>query len=131
MCLCAAVALLPNEGRAESKPVKITMEWKGSVADATLMKGAPDVIASTEALDKLWKDWKLEGKPPKVDFSKEIVLVGTTVGSRLNLSAKLDDKGDLQVLGLATSDLGQGFRYVLASVPREGIKTVNKKELPK
>jgi hypothetical protein len=80
-------------------------------------------------LEKLWKKWGLEGKVPEVDFQKEIVIVGTTVGSRLSLSAQLDEKGNLQVLGVATRDFGPGFRYVLATVKREGVKSVNGKEL--
>jgi hypothetical protein len=123
--LCVSVAF------ADAKPVKFTKEWKGLVADESKQKGAPEVIVSAKALEKLWADWKIEGKVPEVDFTKEIVVVGTTRGSRLNLGARLDEKGDLTVGGLATSDLGEGFRYVIATVPREGVKTVNKKELPK
>src|SRR5262245_52121933 len=128
----ALVALLAAEVRAEKKAVKFTNEWKGAVADEDKQKGSPEVITSAKALEKLWKDWKIEDKMPKVDFDKEIVVLGTTRGSKINLSAKLDDEnGDLQVVGLATRDLVPGFRYVLATVPREGVKTVNKKELPK
>jgi hypothetical protein len=128
--LAVAVACAPDVF-ADAKPVKFTKEWKGSVADESKQKGAPEVIVSAKALEKLWADWKIEGKVPEVDFTKEIVVVGTTSGSRLNLSARLDDKGDLTVGGLGTSDLVPGFRYVIATVPREGVKTVNKKELPK
>ena len=45
--------------------------------------------------------------------------------------ANLDDNGDLTVLGLGTRDIGPGFRYVLGVVSRKGVKTVNKKEVPK
>jgi len=127
----ALAVLCVSDAFADAKPVKFTKEWKGTVADESKQKGAPEVIVSAKALEKLWADWKIEGKVPEVDFAKEIVVIGTTRGSRLNLSARLDDKGDLTVGGLATSDLGDGFRYVIATVPREGVKTVNKKELPK
>ncbi len=132
-CVCglAAAVLCVSVALADSKPVKFTKEWKGSVADESKQKGAPEVITSAKALEKLWADWKIDGKAPEVDFKKEIVVIGTTRGSRLNLSARLDDKGDLSVGGLATSDFGEGFRYIIATVPREGVKTVNKKELPK
>jgi hypothetical protein len=66
-----------------------------------------------------------------VNFDREIVLVARTAGSRLTLKASLDEKGDLKALGLATRDLRKGFRYVIISVPKEGVKTVNGKELPK
>ena len=131
MCAIVLVTGIASEARAESKPVKFTNEWKGSVADETQQKDAPEVITNTEVLEKLWKAWKIEGKTPKVDFTKEIVVVGTGGGSKLSLNARLDDKGNLELLGLATADAVPGFRYVLATVSREGIKTVNKKELPK
>ena len=125
------VLAVVSEAGAQPKAVKLTNEWKGSVEDANLQKGAPECITTQEGLEKLWKAWKLADKPPKVDFSKEIVIIGTTSGSRLNLSARLDEKGNLEILGIATSDFGPGFRYVIGTVPREGVKTVNKKDLPK
>jgi len=131
MVLTAAEAREQPQGSTMSRPVKFSTEWKGEVADEARLKGAPEVITSNKALEKLWQDWGVAGKAPEVDFAKEIVVVGTTRGSRISLSARLDDKGNLEVLGLATRDLRPGFRYVLAAVPREGIKTVNRKELPK
>jgi hypothetical protein len=127
----ALTALAVSEAQGQSQPVKLNKEWKGEVADEGQLKTAPEVITSAKGLEKIWKDWKIEGKMPEVDFAKEIVIIGTTSGSRLNLSARLDQKGDLQVLGIATRDLRPGFRYVIATVSREGVKTVNKKELPK
>jgi hypothetical protein len=125
----AALALFAPQARADKKPVKIIKDWRGSVDNADLAKDAPEYIADTKALEKLWKKWGFEGKVPQIDFEKEIMLVTTTVGSRVNVSATLDDKGNLQVLGMATSDFGTGFRYVLATVSREGVKKVNGKEL--
>jgi hypothetical protein len=116
---------------AADKPVKANKQWMGSVADANLAKNAPTVITSTKQLEKLWKDWKIADKAPEVDFTKEIVIVQTTVGSKLNVSFSLDDNGNLKILGLGTSDFGEGFRYVIQSVNREGIKKVDGKELPK
>jgi hypothetical protein len=130
----AVVVLLAPQARAEKKAadkkeVKLIKEWKGSVADGDLAKGAPEYVTNAKDFGELWKNWKLEGKAPTVDFKKEIVIVSTTVGSRLNLSAKLDDKGNLEVVGLATSDFGEGFRYVMATVSREGVKSINGKEI--
>jgi hypothetical protein len=124
------VTLLETKVQAGAKKMKITGEWKGSVADETLQKGAPECITSAPSLAKLWKAWKIEAKMPVIDFAKEIVVLTTSGGSQLNLTASLDDKGDLQVVGFGTRDLRPGFRYVLATVSREGVKTVNKKELP-
>jgi hypothetical protein len=89
------------------------------------------VVTSTKQLEKLWKDWKIAGKAPEVDFAKEIVIVQTTVGSKLTVNCSLDDNGNLKILGLGTSDFGEGFRYVIQSVNREGVKKVDGKDLPK
>jgi hypothetical protein len=42
----------------------------------------------------------------------------------------LDDKGNLSLLSMATLDLRPGFRYVIATVSREGVKTIEGKPLP-
>jgi hypothetical protein len=131
----AAVALavtLTTAARAEKKMIAVTKEFTGSVADEALAKDAPAVVTSAKGLEKLWKDWKIADKMPEVDFTKDLVFVSTTRGSRIKVSLSLDtDKGDLQVLGIATRDLAPGFRYVIQVAPKEGVKTVNGKELPK
>ena len=47
----------------------------------------------------------------------------------MRLAPALDEKGDLKVLGAATMDLRPGFRYVIAVVRREGVRTVNGRKL--
>jgi hypothetical protein len=127
----AVIILATPAVRADKKQVKFVKEWKGSVEDEKLAKDAPNCITNAKDFAKLWKAWKIKGKAPKVNFQKELVIVTTGSGSKLNLSANLDDKGNLQVLGFGTRDLVPGFRYVIASVPRKGIKTVNGKDLSK
>jgi hypothetical protein len=114
-------------------PLKATNTWMGSVGDEKLAKEMPEngVITNAKAFVKLVTAWKVADKVPDVNFDKEIVLVATTVGSKLTLKASLDGKGDLKALGIATRDLLPGFRYVIISVPKDGVKTVNGKELPK
>ena len=125
------VGVLVSDARAEKKTVKLENEWKGSVEDKALAKDAPAVIGDAKALEKLWKAWKIVGDVPAVDFKKQLVIITTTSGSKLRLSAILDEKGNLEVLGLATRDVRPGFRYAIATVSREGVKTVNGKKLTK
>jgi hypothetical protein len=120
--------LLSSAAFADKKEVKTSKEWSGAVEDETLAKDAPAVVADAKALEKIWKAWKIEDKMPEVDFTKDIVVITTTRGSKVNLMVKLDDKGNLDVVGLGTRDLVPGFRYVIATVAREGVKTVNGKE---
>src|SRR5262245_40673567 len=83
------VALSPAAA-ADKKPIKPNKMWSGSVADQALQKDAPRVIVNAKDLEKLWKAWMIKDEMPKVDFEKEIVVIATTVGSRLNLNVVLD-----------------------------------------
>jgi uncharacterized lipoprotein YbaY len=125
------LALTASPGlRAERKPMKTIKEWSGSVEDTALMKEAAASITSAKELEKLWETWKISDPMPVVDFAKDLVVVSTTQGSRLRLALVLDDiSGNLVVGGVGTRDLRPGFRYVIGTVSREGVKTVNGKEL--
>ena len=131
--LAAVMFLAAGVAAAPPKPLKATNTWMGSIDDEKLAKDMPEngVITNAKDFEKLVKAWKVADKVPEVNFDKEIVLVARTEGSKLTLNASLDEKGDLKALGLATRDLLPGFRYVIISVPREGVKTVNGKDLPK
>jgi hypothetical protein len=125
-----ALAAVAPPAVAQKKKVEITKKWSGSVEDEKAMK--PECITSAKGLEAVWKAWKIEGEVPKVDFTKDLVVAVYSVGSKLNLAgANLDDKGNLTVLGFGTLDIRPGFRYVLGVVSRDGVKTVNKKDLPK
>ena len=124
------VILFASNALAQNAVVP-TQEWTGSVEDEALEKDAPACVASAKALEKLWKAWKIADKVPEVDFTKQLVILTTTRGSKLRLAAALDAKGNLMVGGLGTLDLAPGFRYVIATVSKEGVKKVNGKELPK
>jgi len=125
------IAAFTSIAHAADQP-KPTVDLSGSVDDEKLEKESPasGVIVSQKGWEKLAAAWGIKDAP-KVDFSKELLAVATTRGSKLNLTAKTDDKGDLKVLALSTRDLRPGFRYAIKSVSRDGVKTVNGKELPK
>jgi hypothetical protein len=133
---CLVVALLcggllaTSEAQAQKQDRVIVMKWSGSVEDEALQKDAPEVITNAKDLEKVWKAFKAEGKVPAVDFNKFFVVAVYSRGSRLNLGgAKLDDKGNLTVLGFGTRDLRPGFRYVLGMVSNDGVQSVNGKKL--
>jgi hypothetical protein len=131
--LAAVMFLAAGVAAAAPTPLKATNTWMGSIDDEKLAKEMPEngVITNAKDFEKLVKAWKVADKVPELNFDKEIVLVAKTEGSKLTLNASLDEKGDLKVLGVATRDLRPGFRYVIISVPKEGVKTINGKELPK
>lgn len=131
--LVAALVLIPLSApdvQGHKKNVAIVKTWRGSVLD--IRAPQPGCITSAKGLDAIWKAWNVKGEVPMVDFSKEIVVAIYSMGSILNVAeVSLDDKGNLIVLGVATRDIRAGFRYVLATVSRDGVKTVNGNELPK
>ncbi|MCI0705002.1 MAG: hypothetical protein L0241_28415 [Planctomycetia bacterium] len=129
--VCSVPFATAQDKKDEKKP-KLTVDIFASLDDEKLMKEAPEngVIVSRKGWEKLAKAWSIK-EPAKVNFEKEILVVATTRGSKLNLSTKLDDKGDLKILALATRDLRPGFRFAIKSVSKEGVKTVNGKALPK
>src|SRR5689334_6181171 len=105
---CAALAVflvasLAPRASAQKKKVEITKKWNGSVEDRKLPQ--PECITSTKGLEAVWKAWMIEGEVPKIDFTKNIVVAVYSVGSKLNLAgASLDDKGNLEALGIGTRD---------------------------
>ena len=135
LCSIAAIAvaqviLTAPTFAEEKKPVKAVKEWNGSVADDdAAASGETKVITDATGLEKLWTAWKLEGKAPEVDFKKEFVAVITSRGSRLSFFTKSEEDGSLSIGGLGTRDLRPGTRYVIGTFSREGVKTVNGKEL--
>ena len=135
-CLAVLSTLLvmtsiSGQGELQKKKIEITKKWSGSVDDGN-QKDAPSCLTSAKALEDVWKAWKIAGDMPKIDFTKDIVVAVYSSGSKLNMTgATVDEKGNLEVGGFGTRDLRPGFRYVLGVVSREGVKTVNGKELPK
>jgi hypothetical protein len=131
VALSGLAALLVPLTAEEPKPAKPTVELSGSIEDESLQKAMPasGVITSQKGYDALAKAWGIKDAP-KVDFAKEILVVGTWKGSVFSIKTAVKD-GDLTVSGFGTKDLRPGFRWKIQSLSREGIKTVQGKELPK
>lgn len=125
----AALALFLAPASGEDK--KPTVSLGGSIDDGAPQKLAPanGVIATAVEWEALAKAWGIKDAP-KVDFTKELLAVGTWKGSSFDINPTVKD-GDLTVSAGGTKDLRPGFRWKVISLSREGIKTVQGKELPK
>ena len=127
--LTAAVFMCVLAGaRAADTPLKATKEYKGRVSHELARAVKEPYIAGPKAFAKLWKDWKIEGKMPAIDWKKEIVLVGTSGGSSMGLSASVDDKGDLKTVSFGTDDIRPDSAYRIIVVPSKGVKAINGKK---
>ncbi|MDW8266297.1 MAG: hypothetical protein RMJ52_13315 [Gemmataceae bacterium] len=131
ICLIVVLGLATLVCAGTPKELQPTNTWQGSVEDWELAKKVPKVITNARDFDKLIKTWNVRAKVKDVNFEKELVLVAITQGSQMSVTARLNDHGELTLSVLTTDDLAPGFRYVVISVPREGVKSVNGKELPK
>ena len=118
------------------KSITPIQEWRGGFpnqADEPLMQEAPQCgyIASQAAWAKLWKAWRREEPLPKVDFSKELIMVGVTdcSGNKFDPSFWLDEEGVLSGRFWPTKMGGPGFAYVILLIDRKGIKTYKGKSI--
>ncbi len=99
-------------------------------APPSLMLKGQSPITSEEALEALWKEWKL-GEVPDVDFATQVVTVATWGGSRIDMLRSIDDEGNLFVGGGGgTKDKIDGFSYVIEIYSLTGIRTVNGRKWP-
>ncbi len=53
------------------------------------------------------------------------------MGSILYSSYSIEMNGNLKVDAIQTKDIAEGFRYQIAIINLDGIKTINGKEVPK
>ncbi|NNE92692.1 MAG: hypothetical protein HKN23_13680, partial [Verrucomicrobiales bacterium] len=116
-------------GEKGEKKAEEEQEWTGSVDDEALAEDAPIVVSNPAEWKALWEKWKFAEKLPELDFSKKVAVVQTTRASKIKLQISLEkETGVLSVRSMSTRDLRPGFRYVIATFPREGIKSVEASE---
>jgi hypothetical protein len=119
----------------------IQQSWQGGSdqkKDNDAWKQVPPggVIAGRQGWERLWKAWQFAKELPTVDFTNNLILVAACPGPnaiRINdrWDAVLRIKGDLKFQHSFTEKGGDGFRYLIMRVGRDGVKTVNGKEIPK
>jgi|GEM_PF-3573802 len=87
------------------------------------------LILGTKEWERLAFAWGIKN-PPKVDFSKEMLLVGTWRGTDFKFLSTLKN-GDLTVELVGNTEVKPGFRFRIISLKRDGITKFQGKELPK
>lgn len=128
--LVAAIVVSLSAGTLFS--AEVSELAKGKIPDAALLKLAPksDFITDAKTFSKLWKAWRPGEAVPEIDFSKDMVIVGTADGPNLVIfEPKLQEDGDLKFVVASTRMFGPGFGYRMVKIAREGVKTVNGKSI--
>jgi len=125
----AALPTMPISAE-EPKPTA-TVDLSSSVVDLDQLKAisGTSVILSQREWERLAAAWGIKD-PPKVDFTKELLLVGTWRGTSFKFLNDVKD-GDLTTEIVGDKEVKPGFRYKVISLNRAGIKTFHGKELPK
>ncbi len=137
--MIATITLIaPRFAAAEDGNVKILAEWKVQsrrTEDNDLWRAMPSsgFIAGSMAWAELWTAWNGEKELPEIDFEQELILVAGGPGPNFIkiFTLELDEAGDLKFVWSITQRGGDGFVATLWKIKREGIKSVNGKELPK
>jgi len=124
-----------------AKGIKVVDRWVVHQTDMKLLEGPGNILddmANTtrfgyldteEAFAKVWTAWRKDERP-KVDFSKQIVLVLTHFeNADVELTADLEGNGNLKLGVSSTERKANGMTYVIAVVDRAGIKSINGKRL--
>jgi hypothetical protein len=123
----AMVLMMGTVAWGAGKEIKALETWLGKSENEALQGAAPAgmCIADEAAWKKLWQAWRGTEGLPKVDFTKELILVATASGpNTVGVSAKIDEKGNVSVVGFSTMMAGPGFGYAMIKVSREGVKSV-------
>ena len=126
--LAFTVATAPARA-AEPKPTD-TVDLSGTVIDLDQLKAlsGTGVILSQKEWERLAAAWGVK-EPPKVDFTKELLLVGTWRGTGFKFLNDMKD-GDLTTELVGDKEEKPGFRFKVISLKRDGIKSFQGKALP-
>src|SRR5262245_49808949 len=94
--LALAFGLQPAPAQ-KGEPVKLLNSWTGRVpAEATKLAPKGSYIVGQKTLEALWKDWKINGAAPKVDFDKNLIVFAMLNSSGPVVTPRLDKaSGDL------------------------------------
>lgn len=127
--LAAFITIAPT--RAGEPKATTTVDLSSSVPDLDQEKAVQGsaVILSQKEWERLAASWGIK-EPAKVDFSKEILLVGTWRGSAFKFVSDVKD-GDLTTELVGDKNIAPGFRYKVVSLDRSNIKSFRGKALEK
>ena len=116
---------------AEEPKTTPTVDISSSVADLVQLKQLPGtgVILDQKEWERLAAAWGVKDVA-KVDFTKEILLIGTWRGSSFKFLSDVKN-GDLTVELVGDKEVNPGFRYKIVSLKRDGITKFQGKDLPK
>jgi hypothetical protein len=125
--VCMTTVLL-SETNAAQPVLEPTGMWSGKIQDESLRKLAPKsgFIGNAEAWKRVSTAWLSQEELPRIDFEKELVLVGTVSGPNLvMMRPTITQSGEVRFVVGGTKIGGPGFGYKLIKISRSDVKSVN------
>jgi hypothetical protein len=124
-------------GQSGRERIEIEKEWRGEIKQELRRQAPPDLfIANEKAWAKLWKAYRGNEELPKIDFEKQLILVGVSDAINHDPMPGLTpvEEGDLKVMFLShltPPGNTETCRYTFVLINREGVKSINGKPIRK
>lgn len=138
VALSGLVLMLPGDGQGQAAWAYYpSVHWSGTVKDAALAMEAPRsrFLLDQDTFAQLWNKWSLGGSVPQVDFSRNLVVVATSmegIPTKLRLHTIGGPGGDpVKVQFDLGKDKVEGFAFTIGVFNREKIKSINGQDVPK
>jgi hypothetical protein len=135
VCTALAAALFTaavlHPARAAEPKATGTVDIYSSLPDLEKLQAfeGTGVILGQKEWERLAAAWGIK-TVPKVDFNKELLLVGSWRGTGFKFLSDVKD-GNLTVELVGDKNIEPGFRYRIIALKRDGITKFQGKELPK
>lgn len=122
--LIAAIIFFGGAASGQAITVEPVKSWSGRVP----LDERPPLqtsIAKTGDWTRIWKQCRLEGPAPKVDFQKTLGLVAVRRASLVKFMNLSIEDGNLKTDVVVTPDMPEYMSCAVVLISRAGIKKVN------
>lgn len=111
------------------KNVELLRQWRGKISPENKHQ-FPAWVGDQETLETVWARLEVQEPLPRIDFSKQLLLIGVVrSGLVMFKQPVLDDEGDLKRNIVATPDAPPFRSYAVGVIAREGIRSIDGERL--
>ena len=119
-------------GQSRGKLIKVEKVWDGEIKFELLQQFPKVFIVNEKAWAELWRVCRGDDELPKIDFDKQMILVGVhNDPNGLILNENGDLKSSVSNFIVSAFAAPETCRYVFLLISREGVKTINGKPVQK
>ena len=127
--IAAAIIVVANfafDANADGRIISPIRQWTGHV-DASL-GGCADLLTEAD-LKRIWRDARLATPMPAIDFRRELALCTMGHGGPVLMRLVVEGNGNLVPHYVQKPTWSPHLNYLITSVKREGIRSVNGKPI--